>query len=546
MKSCIVTIFLFCWSGLLSATISTDVEPNRVSLGETFRVVFTVENDPSVGGMPDLTPLQRDFTILGTERNESYSIINGQAHSVMQWGILLSAKKIGELTIPAIHIGSEKSTISHVTIVGNTAVPPQGKHHATGAVDEVLLNVETDPRQPFVNQQVIYTVRLYNSQRLLDATYQPPRVEDALLIPMGDGRRSQTFLNGQRYEVEEQQYAIFPQKSGLLTITAPSFNALVYDVVPRRISVHADTQSLAVKPMPADYKGAHWLPAKALRLIETYDNLSSSMLKGGTLVRTVRMEADGVPGQLLPALSFKTNSDYSLYLDKPVWRNKARQQTLVGSATTKVTYLLNKAGQVTIPALHISWFNTVTGKEEEASLPARTIDVRGAASVKQRPSSAGKTQKSGAMMAQTIAIDNASHRVLGWRVLGVVLVFLLASGCLYGWFRISASRRLRRRTLKRLRLACFDGNPQMAREALLSWARVQWPEVHILNLHDLIKRACDASLEQELNLLSDALYGHQKKSSWQGEPLWNAVWAYAHHRSSKKKKTAELPPINPT
>lgn len=66
-----------------------------------------------------------------------------------------------------------------------------------------------------MNQQIIYKVTLYNSKHLLDADYQGPQVENALLIPLGQEKRYQTQKNNINYLVEEQNYAIFPQKVAL-------------------------------------------------------------------------------------------------------------------------------------------------------------------------------------------------------------------------------------------------------------------------------------------------------------------------------------------
>lgn len=59
--------------------------------------------------VPDLTPLQEDFNIDGTERSMNYTVINGQAHSLSQWIILVTPKKTGVVEIPALQVGSEKT-----------------------------------------------------------------------------------------------------------------------------------------------------------------------------------------------------------------------------------------------------------------------------------------------------------------------------------------------------------------------------------------------------------------------------------------------------
>ncbi len=541
-------VMLLCWHTAAMATISVHIDPPTVQLGETFRLTLSLD-DPRAAGIPDLTPLQESFTIVGTERNMSYTIINGETHSVGQWTVLLTAKKTGVLPIPVIQMGHQQSLPSSVEVVDGKVTLDDERDVAH---DELMLKTDISSRDVFVNQQVIYTVKLYNSQRLLDAEYLPPRVEDALLVPLGSGRRYQTILNGRSYAVEEQQYAIFPQKSGDLKIISPSFNALVFDAVPRRMNVHAATTQLVVKPKPASYLGKYWLPAKQFALTETYDKPNTTMSQGSTLVRTITLQAAGVPAQLLPPLTFASTAGYNTYPDKPGEHNTAREKDLIGRTDIKVTYLLNETGRITIPALQVPWFNTNTGKEERATLPARTIEIE---AVKGRAPQA-KTMSSPASIKKTSAfrsikslppyLEKQSVGLAWWLAGGFALAWLVT--LVLWWSRRSAfvSGRSKRRVLKRLHHACKNNNPNQAEDALLCWARMQWPQVEFLHVHHLAKWVYDTTLKKQLFLLSEAIYSQGSRSErWRGDMLWRSLIAYLRTRPTTKGKNSDLPPINP-
>ena len=535
---------LLCWHVGAMANISVTIDPPAVSLGDTFRLTFTIDN-PQGGGIPDLTPLQENFNIVGTERNMSYSIVNGQTQSAGQWTVLLVAKKAGALAIPPIRIGHQESTASSIEVTTNKeSITPDNQGIPQ---DDVMIKTEVSQQEAFINQQVIYTVKLYNSQRLLDAQYQPPSVEDALLIPLGDGRRYNTELNGRSYAVEEQQYAIFPQKSGDLDIASPAFNALVFSNVPKRINARSKTRKLVIKPIPADFKGKYWLPAKQVALTEVYDQTDTTMKQGGTLVRTVTLQANGVPAQLLPTLTFATSSQFNLYPEKPELNNTARQQELIGRADAKVTYVLNKAGQITIPALQVTWFNTDTGKEEIVSLPARTIVVEPTNAsapgnmVKVPPATVDNTQ---ATPLPALPVENSSP-LAWWIAAGFALAWIVTLGL---WrFRKSPNGRKRDKqlALRALRKACENNNASHTQVALLRWAACQWPDVDVLNVHQLAKLVHDSTMKKQLSLLSQALYSEEMNIEWQGATLWRRVCAYLRAKPTQKGKASDLPPINP-
>ena len=542
----LIVVLLLCWNSVALASISTEINRSSIQLGEMFRLVLTIDY-PEAGGAPDLSPLQKDFTIVGTERSTAYTIVNGETHSVHQWIVLLMAKTTGTFVVPSIRIGTLESTAGKIevtavkvrTTTGDEESSPQG---------EVMLKTEVDSAKSYINQQLIYTVKLYNSQRLLDAEYQPPRVDDALLIPLGDGHRTQTVLNGHGYTVEEQQYAIFPQKSGDLRIKSPSFKAVVYEAVPRQINVHDKTRVVKVMPIPANHTGQYWLPAKQVALTETYDKPSLTMNQGSALVRTVTLQAAGVPAQLLPPLDFSSRSDFSIYPEKPDLKNTARQQELIGRVDVKVTYILNKDGHITIPALHVSWFNTDTGQEEIASLPERVLDI---IATEPPPPKVPTTAVKNAHTATPVLSTGSRPRIkangfIVWMMIGFGLAILVIGA--FGYFCRGSlvKRRVKRLALKTLRDACSSNDPQKTHEALLHWARVQWPEMEFLNLNQLAKMVHDRLLKKQVIILMEALYRQEKHSVWRGDELWRRVSTYKRPGLIKTHKNSGLPPINPT
>lgn len=169
MKKLMLWVLLSLFSSLSFAEIKVELEPSQVTMGETFKLSITQE-DQQGGGVPDLTELQKDFVILGTERHVNYSIINGQAQSQSQWIVLLRALKPGIFTIPPIKVGLEQSLPITINVQGsaNTQALPDDAIQK----QDVFLTAEVNEKNPYVNQQIIYTVKLYNSKRLLDADYQ--------------------------------------------------------------------------------------------------------------------------------------------------------------------------------------------------------------------------------------------------------------------------------------------------------------------------------------------------------------------------------------
>ncbi|TAL61237.1 MAG: protein BatD [Legionella sp.] len=542
----IAIILLSLLSFYAQAEIQVQVDPSKVSLGETFQLTLRQDNSPN-GGVPDLTGLQPDFSILGTERNVSYSIINGQSTSVNQWVVTLRARKSGILTIPAIKMGSEQSTPITINVETSAAKSPVINLDSSQNQD-VFLTTSVDENKPYINQQIIYTVKVYNSKRLLDAEYQGPEVEDALLIPLGDTKRYQTNQNDINYIVEEQNYAIYPQKSGTLKITSPVFNALVYDMNPQQVKAQDKTIELTVQPIPKPYKGANWFPAQQVKLTETYENTEQNMEEGSTLSRTVTIEGVGLPAQLLPSLKFTENDAFKVYPEKGKDHNQVVQGELVGSSEIKVTYLFNKAGKVTIPELKISWFNTKTNKQEFAILPPRSLDIKPSVLPNKSAATTSTTQKNSSSSKTEINTPVAQTQN-SWAWISAILFALawLFTLGLWAWQKYARlfGKRQYKKALAELNQACTECNPTKARDALLKWATMYWPDAQLLNLTDLNQLVRDAHLKKQLNLLSQVLYRTEEKTLWRGDELLRSVLALSKTKPNKTRASNPLPPINP-
>lgn len=540
---------LFIYFNLASAGVTIELEAPEVRLGQAFKLILTMDGT-TTSQLPDLTPLQKDFSILGTERNMSYSIINGQTHSSNQWVILLTAKRPGVLPIPSLQIGQEHTTATEINVT--KAMLVNTKTVADDSDSEVMLMTNLTVSAPYVTQQVIYTVKVYTNQQLLDASYQPPQVDDAIVVPLGTERRYQTTKDGRQYAVNELQYAIFPQKSGELTITPPELNALIYGMPPKHIHLQAKPSVLQVKPKPANFPATQWLAAKQVFLAESYDKQTTQFVEGSTLVRTVTLTAVGVPAQLLPAMDFASAKQFSVYPEKPKEKNSIKQDNLVGTITVKVTYLLNQSGKINIPSLKVTWFNTTTQQIETTALPPLNLQVEPSATppasqlrntATQVNSEAEPIKPVATAKDGTLPHFENNHAIAWWFALGFALIWLLTLGL---WTRQRwLAKQSGRSVMQQLETACLQNQASKARDALLSWARWQWPQVNFLNLTDVERQVSTTALKQAITQLTQALYQDKEKKSWTGSDLWSAIMAFkTNKKHCDADKQSPLPPIH--
>ena len=535
MRRRIFIILLTVWQTLAFATLTTELDPSHAQMGETLRLTFSQTNTQS-NAQPDLTPLEPNFTIIGTAQQLSYTAINGVGQSSKQWTILLVAKKEGQLTIPSIQIGSERSAPRQVSI---TPLTENSLTRTPG--EDIAVKLKTSISQPsaYINEQVIYTVKLYRDQPLLNGEYHAPRIENGLFIPLGEGQSSQATLNGHHYTVDEQQYAIFPQKSGPLRITPPAFSGVIYDTIPRRILLKGTEASVEVKPIPTTHKGPYWLPAKKITLSDQYDITDSTIAQGQAVVRTITIDAVGMPAELLPTLALTHSDAFHVYPEKPTTKNNLKNDNLVGTRAMKVTYLFHQAGRVTIPPLELAWFNTQTGRAEHATLAAHTLEIT------EKPNAPPAAHKP---PVHTKAFGQPTSPAAHPRLLWVISIIAIGLTCIlitFGWFW--HQKRTRSAPVQRICKSSIMQNPQDAKKSILTWAALQWPNDVVLNLSDVTALVQDPVLKQEIDYLSIALYSpSDTQTPWDGHALWRSLARKGAKKSVKKENTPALPPIHHT
>ena len=527
MKRIIIFLNLFFICCIANSAIKIDIDPKTVSLGENVRLTLIVDSATKVGS-PNLMPLLKDFEILSTERSFSFSDINGSMSSIAQWTLILKPKHTGKINIPPITIGNEHSDPAVLNVAGAANAKPQTT--TPSGSKYTMLTAEVNELNPFINQQVIYTVKLYNRQQLFDAQYQPPEVENALVVPLGDGKHYQAAHQGEYYNIEELSYAIFPQKPGKFTIKPPEFTAEVIDGFnPTRLHISTKPINLDVKPLAPNTNINDWLAAESVELSEAYDNTHTTLMAGDTVVRHVKLQATGMVGQLIPTLHFTGDDNYNVYANKPQVENNLVNGKIIASATYKVTYLLTKANDTKIPEIKVAWYDINNKTLQEASLPAKNLYV-----------TPGSTSKVKAAPPKANKPKPQQSQVWNIPLLGFVFAMItLLSLCIIKVRRKQINKLSISPTLNSIQKACMRNDPLAARQALLAFARQQWPNSKILNLNDI--PITDSGFKAEITILTQTIYG-KNKNTWSGIKLWKIISKLKFTKSRKKTKT-NLPPI---
>lgn len=572
-----------------AAQIHVETDRNNIAADENFQIIFSVEGE--VDAAPDFSPLEKDFELLGTSQSRNISIINGKTSRTTRYLVNVLARRSGELTIPPISFGTDKSPAAKISVKDSgMAVDP-----ATGVADaSVFLGVSVDENTPYVQQQVILTVRIFSSIQWREAGLSEPGFVggEMLVQKLGEDRSYQKQLDGKNWRVIERRYALFPQQSGEIKMqplrlslripagrkqrrspggggfSDPFFNGFLSGQSFRNKVVRSEALTLQVEPAPAGFSGSQWLIGKELRLEESWSDDLAALKTGEPVTRTVAIIADGVTLGQLPDISMPDLDGLRIYPDDPLTHEQASGNGVLSTSSRKFAVIPVRPGSYQIPAFELKWWNSKTGKEETARIAPQTIEVTGVAPVPVPgtidSATAEGVDEHNMESRETIQISSPSPtRSQGsmnrWILAGAVVFLFLWLITLFALIRsrrgeagdaLEGSRELpveihAGEAWKALHASATAEAADRLREALLQLAPVIWKKKPPRSL-EAMAELVGQPLSAELLELSRELYAG-KKGAWNGQLIEREMKVLAKHcvHDKKGRNGSALRPMYP-
>ncbi|MCP5155734.1 MAG: protein BatD [Ectothiorhodospiraceae bacterium] len=523
-------------------SLEATFERNPIHADETVRLVLELRGETQAPS-PDLSPLERDFELLGTSTSTQIRIVNGRQSAQTQWLVELAPRRQGTLEAPPIRVGQHVSEARTLEVL-----PPRPPSGGDGSTPDIFLEVEVDTASPYRDAQVVYVVRLLTAAgiELLDGQLSEPAAADLTVLPLGRGTGYETRRGGRAYRVVERRHALFAARSGVVTLPPTTFDGEVADGGAgsssisrlfgrgRRVRVRSEPVTLDVRPPPPDL--SPWLPARSLRLEERWSAPTDALRAGEPVTRTIVLTAEGTRAEQLPEPGWVDPAGAKTYPDQPLRETGTDGKALIGRVEQQVAVVATTPGEVQLPAIRVRWWDTTADAPREAVLPARTLRVAPATPGAAMPQeSAAPTEA--VVAAGTAPGGGASPAVSPWQIATAAALLAWLLTVAGWWWSARRAPRLatsvtrspvpgagRRRRLADLRRACDAGDARAAHDAVLALAALAWPRHPPRSLGAVARMTTDPALAAALARLDAAVYG-VAGDGFDPAALWNAARA---------------------
>jgi len=398
MKKTIIFIglLIFTAASMLADEVKFTASAKQlVEVGERFQLTYEVNAEGSNFRGPDFGKF-RYLSGPYTSISQSTSIINGKVTQNFSKKYIYSLQALdeGEYTIApaAIIVEGKKyqSNAVNIKVVpgqgGKTKSSPQTQQtqqpqrpKSSASVQNAFIDVEISNSKPFVGEQLIATYKLYyrlnitrgaTSKHNLTGFYVKVLKENNNISP-----ETVVTVDGvQYYKALIKQVALFPQKSGKITINPLEFDCRVEDWFNYQVvTLKSDPVKINVSPLPLSNKPASF--SGAVGYFDISASVDKTELKANDAL-TFKIQIRGKGNlELIGAPEIRFPADFEVY-DPKISNNIDKSSSgLSGTRTFEYLIVPRNHGTFTIPHVNFAYFNPGKKKYINLQTKAFTIEV---------------------------------------------------------------------------------------------------------------------------------------------------------------------------
>ncbi len=459
-------LMLFSTVCLFSQTLKVDA-PKRVSQGENFRLVYTIDTqsatDFHVGSIPEALEI---ITGPYTSSQVSYQVVNGHASSTssMTYTFMLYASKTGTYTIsPAsVTVSGKRVSSSSVKIQvlpgsqTQSGAPKMHQDHDDGSQlkdagtpisgSDLFIKVSANKQRVHEQEPILLTYKVYT---LVDLTQLDGKMPDLtgfhtqeIPLPQQKSFHTET-LNGRTYKcVTWSQYILYPQMTGKLEIPSITFKGTVVQVNrnidPYEAFFNGGSDYIEVEreiKAPGMTIQVDSLPTRPNDFSLGVGKFNISAQIDKTQVKTnepinIRVIIGGVGNLKLikePTIDFP--KDFEKYDPKVTDKTTLTTNGLEGNMVYDFLAVPRSPGKYQIPAIEFTYYDTFENKYKTIKTKDFTINVsKGSSSSSYYLES--KIQDIHSIKSEPMKIQNMDNIFYGsiayWIILGILFIAFIA------------------------------------------------------------------------------------------------------------------------
>lgn len=424
------TLLLAVASAGAEVSVKTEISPKSGHKDDLF--LFTVTVEGARNAPPPTLTDDSDFDVTLLGPRTAISIVNGVMNARISYVYHLTPRREGTLRTPKVRVNVEGQDLSAIPLE-----VPVGVGHGNNALkgkdagDLLFLRQTVSPTTAYEGQQVVYTLSVYTRVDLNELNIEEPTNDGVWQENLAENQRSMRYVNNIEYTTVEAMKALFPLRSGSITIPSRRLKAKIPDETTRQdssfsldpfsnsffqqffnqaefkpVTVTSNELTLEVKPLPA-------MTAEEKKSAPTVAIVGPTTMKvdypldvintGETKTVSITVSSEGNLNTL-KTIPLEVPSRFKVYEERPEVKTDRRSGKLVTHKTFKYSLLPLSPGLTRIPGAKLTFFNPEKGDYEVLTSSDIAFPVRGQdlTASNAQPAQANSQQPSSASSSSTV------------------------------------------------------------------------------------------------------------------------------------------------
>lgn len=184
-------------------------------------------------------------------------------------------------------------------------------------------------------------------------------------------------INGKTHAGVQLFFNVFPYEDGVLEF--PSLAIQIespkdggYKGIPQ--TVNTQPRSINVKSIPKGFNSDSWLVTNWMSVSENWSN-TSNLKVGDVIERTIKRTVSNSVSELIPPVQWDSIPGVSQYPTRSEVKNNKTKTNISASRSEGTRYLLEKEGELIIPAIEFTWYDPYQKKLFKKTLPEKSLTI---------------------------------------------------------------------------------------------------------------------------------------------------------------------------
>ena len=383
-------ITLFANQDTFNATV------NKTNFSKQEDIIITVTlTDAATKKSPNIQKFyENGFALKNQSKSQNTTVINGKYSSNISWKYVFNTNLTGNIILPEITIQTSKGILTtkkiNINISDKIISSPSIKK-------QIYITNSVTEKKIYLQQSFIYNVTITRFIDIANAELNPPTSNDAIIKEIFNEEAKRTIIDGEEAIVSKYYYLITPHKIGKITISPPTLKGAYLD--PKQAqnfdpfanfgsftnfssnykNFTIVGQEYEINILAPQYKNQTWLAVKDLKVITTYDDKLTEIIKnkgklelGEPVTITIKLTAHNITGKELPTLTLPQTNNLKIYADNPKNNTTydAKNKKIIGTKSITFTLIADNISDgidnINIPQINIPWWNLTKEKKETA------------------------------------------------------------------------------------------------------------------------------------------------------------------------------------